>query len=130
MDKVAPFFAGLSGHWTAGVPLPGGDFPVDGVDTLVESLKTNHSFLDDRWARRLVKGYGTDARLILKDASTAQDLGQNFGATLTEAEVRWLMTHEFARTADDVLWRRSKLGLRFDKDAAQALDKWMTTQAA
>ncbi|MBD3664900.1 glycerol-3-phosphate dehydrogenase [Sulfitobacter sp. TSTF-M16] len=130
MEKVAPFFEKLEGHWTAGVPLPGGDFPVDGVDALVESLKTNHEFLDDRWARRLVRAYGTDARLILKDAVTPADLGRDFGATLTEAEVRWLMQHEFACSAKDVLWRRSKLGLRLEQDQAQALDNWMAGQSA
>ncbi len=125
MDKVAPFFKGMSGHWTAEQPLPGGDFPVDGVEQQITDLRGAFSFLDDRWARRLVRAYGTEAKLVLEGASTAADLGRDFGATLTEAEVRWLMTREYARTAQDVLWRRSKLGLRLDPDAAQALDDWM-----
>ena len=80
--------------------------------------------MDNPWAKRLIRAYGTDARLILGNAKTAADLGQDFGATLTAAEVDWLMTREFASTAEDVLWRRSKLGLR--KTDAAALDAYMT----
>ena len=83
-------------------------------------------FLTDRWARRLIRAYGTDAALILGDAGTAADLGQDFGATLTAAEVDWLMTQEFACTAEDVLWRRSKLGLHGADGAA--LDAYMTAR--
>lgn len=111
--------------WTAGVPLPGGNFPHDGVAELVESLRHDYPFLSDFWARRLVRAYGTEARAVLGDASSATDLGEDFGATLTEAEVAWLMAREYARNAKDVLWRRSKLGLRLDKMQAEALDKWM-----
>ena len=125
MDKVAPFFVGLEGHWTAGAPLPGGDFPVDGVDNLLRDLQAAYPFVDDRWALRLIRAYGTEAMAILNGAQTSDDLGRDFGASLTEAEVRWLMSHEYARTADDVLWRRSKLGLRLSKEQAAALDDWM-----
>ena len=124
LDKIGQRLDVGQGPWTAGVALPGGDFPVDGVETLIADLRRDHPFLTDRWARRLVRAYGTEARLILGDAGTAADLGQDFGATLTAAEVDWLMTREFARTAEDVLWRRSKLGLH-GADAA-ALDAYMT----
>ena len=63
---------------------------------------------------------------MLGDARTANDLGQDFGATLTEAEIDWLMTREFARTSEDILWRRSKLGLRMSADAVTTLDKYLT----
>ena len=125
MDKIAPFFDNLPGHWTAGVPLPGGDFPVDGVADLVAGLKADFPFLDDRWAKRLVRAYGTDARQLLGHATSADDLGQDFGATLTEAEITWLKDKEYARTADDILWRRSKLGLRLTKGQQAALAKAM-----
>ena len=78
--------------------------------------------------RALVRAYGTEARTLLHGAATAADMGQDFGATLTETEVRWLMTHEFARTADDVIWRRSKLGLRMTPDQIKTLDDWMKSQ--
>ncbi len=125
LDKIAPFFPGTPGKWTAGVALPGGDFAVDGVAKLIDDLMVAYPFLTLTWAKRLIRAYGTDARELLGPARTAADLGQDFGATLTETEVRWLMTHEFAQTAEDVVWRRSKLGLRLDKGQIAALDKWM-----
>ncbi len=125
LEKIAPYFDNVPDKWTAGVPLPGGDFPVSGVRNQIDALKARAPFLDDRWAKRLVRAYGTDAALIVGDAAGADDMGRDFGATLTEAEVRWLMTHEFARRAADVVWRRSKLGLRMSADQIAALDAWM-----
>jgi len=125
MDKVGPYFDGMSGHWTAGVPLPGGDFAVDGVADKIAALQRDYPFLSPRHATRLIRAYGLDAWALLGDAQNMDALGIDFGATLTEAEVRWLMTHEFARTADDVLWRRSKLGLRLNTEEAATLDSWM-----
>ena len=65
---------------------------------------------------------------MLGDAATAADLGRDFGATLTEAEVIWLMGSEFARTAEDVVWRRSKLGLRLTPAQVETLDEWMAAR--
>ena len=127
-DKMAPHLPDLADHWTAGVPLPGGDFAVDAVEDKVAKLASDFPFLTSKWARRLIRGYGTNAWPLLGAAKTAQDLGQDFGATLTEAEVRWLMTHEFARHAEDILWRRSKLGLRVTADEAHTLETWMRAQ--
>ncbi len=128
MDKVVPFFPGTRGHWTARVPLPGGDFPVDGVEILVERLKADYPFLGPFWARRLVKAYGTEAWDVLGDAKDEADLGQSFGASLTGREVTWLMEREYARSAEDVVWRRNKLGLRLGKAEISALDVWMQAQ--
>ena len=104
-----------------GAPLPGGDFPHDGAEDLVVSLRNQFPFLDDRWARRLVRAYGVDAARMLDGAAKAADLGQRFGWNLTAREVDWLITHEFARTAEDILWRRSKLGLRLSAKEVEAL---------
>ena len=125
MDKLAPVLPGLKPHWTAEVPLPGGDFPVGDVDRLIARLLADHPFLDPKWARRLIRAYGTQAWHMLDGAPDKAALGQDFGSNLTQAEVRWLMTREYARTAEDVLWRRSKLGLRLSRDQAQQLDEWM-----
>ena len=127
LEKVAAEFPGLPGDWTAGVPLPGGDFPVDGVNDLVNRLRAQAPFLTEFWARRLVRAYGTEAFDVIADARDAADLGRDFGATLTEREVCWLMRHEYARSAEDVVWRRSKLGLRMAADQIAALDGWMRT---
>ena len=128
MDKIAAHLTGVTGSWTAGVALPGGDFPVTGVEALVSGLAADYAFLSPAWVRRLVRAYGTEARDLLGTAQNAEDLGQDFGATLTEAEVRWLMDREYARRAADVVWRRSKLGLRLSAEQIEALDKWMLTQ--
>jgi glycerol-3-phosphate dehydrogenase len=127
LRKLRPLVGG-GGDWTAGVPLPGGDFPVDGRDRLVADLRARHPFLSARWALRLVRAYGTEAAEVLGGAATAADLGRDFGATLTAAEVRWLMAKEFARTAADVVWRRSKLGLRMTAAQVAALDAWMAAE--
>ncbi len=125
LAKLEPFFPQASGDWTAGVALPGGDFPVDGVGRLIDELKANYAFLDDFWARRLIKTYGSEAASMLAGATSAADLGQAFGATLTEREINWLMDREFARRAEDVIWRRSRLGLRMSAEEIDALDQWM-----
>ena len=129
LAKIAAFTPGAPGDWTAGVPLPGGDFPVDGVEDLIASLTASYPFLDAFWARRLIKAYGTEAVQIMGDATSVQDLGQSFGATLTEREVTWLMAREFAQRAQDVVWRRSRLGLRMSANEIAALDRWMISAA-
>ena len=125
LAKIARFFPKAKGKWTAGVALPGGDFPVDGFKPLIGALMVSYPFLTDRWARRLVRAYGTQAKELLGEATTTEDLGRDFGATLTEAEVRWLMRHEFARRAEDVVWRRSKLGLHLSAGQIAELDEFM-----
>ncbi|MGV6840223.1 MAG: glycerol-3-phosphate dehydrogenase [Planktomarina sp.] len=118
---------GHKGKWTAGAHLPGGNFPWDGAGALRGDLQRQYPFLTDAWATRLVRQYGTLAKDVLKGAKDISDLGQNFGATLTEAEIMWLHTHEFAHTGQDVLWRRTKLGLRMTLDEQAAVDRWMET---
>jgi len=125
LAKLAAYLPEARGAWTARVPLPGGDFPSDGVAGLIAALREQFPYLDAAWATRLVRAYGTEARQILGTSHKAADLGQAFGATLTAAEVDWLMAHEFARTAEDVVWRRSKLGLRMSEPEIAALEKYM-----
>lgn len=125
LGKISPFFDNVTDDWTAGVPLPGGNFPVDGVATLIANLKSDYPFLSDTWAKRLVRAYGTDAKVMLGDAKTADDLGADFGATLTEVEAEWLMDREYARRAEDIVWRRNKLGLRMTDQQVAMLDAWM-----
>ncbi len=130
MAKLAPHLAGHAGSdsWTAGATLPGGDFPVSGFDTLVASLAAEHAYLSPEHARRLARAYGTRATLVLNGGSSLADLGRRFGADLTEREVAYLMDHEWAATATDVVWRRSKLGLRLTRDEVASLDAWMATR--
>ncbi len=120
LEKLQPLIGG-GDEWTAEVPLPGGDFAMGGQGRLVDGLLAAHPGLDPARALRLVRGYGTEAAQIL-----ATGEGRDFGAGLCEAEVRWLMTHEFAQTAEDVVWRRTRLGLHMDEEQIAALDAWMT----
>ncbi|MFO7920765.1 MAG: glycerol-3-phosphate dehydrogenase [Nioella sp.] len=130
LDKIKPFFPGMPGPWTAGVALPGGDFAVDGVGALITRLRADYPFLGDFFARRLIRAYGTEAWQVLGDASVEADLGEAFGATLSAREVAWLMDREYARRAEDVVWRRNKLGLRLSKEQIERIDTWMTERAA
>ena len=126
LKKLVPFFPAAKPAWTARAALPGGDFPHDGVAALTRNLQTRYSFLTPYWAARLIRAYGSEAATLLGNASSADDLGQNFGATLTAAEVRWLMTHEFALEASDILWRRTKLGLRLGEAEIAQLEEFMS----
>ncbi|WP_372574142.1 glycerol-3-phosphate dehydrogenase [Ruegeria jejuensis] len=125
LEKIVAELPNPKGPWTAGVTLPGGDFPVDGFDRLVTDLARDYPFLSPYHAFRLVRGYGAEASAVLGDAKSLADLGQDFGATLTEREVIWMMTHEYARRAEDVVWRRTKLGLRMSGEQVEQLDAWM-----
>lgn len=123
MEKLYP--QTTAQNWTAKEPLPGGDFEVDGVPKLIQSLCDRYRFLDHTWAHRLATNYGTEAFKLLGDHQERSDLGHNFGENLTEAEVRWLMEHEFAMSAEDILWRRTKLGLRLNQAQQSALALWI-----
>jgi glycerol-3-phosphate dehydrogenase len=111
--------------WTAQSHLPGGDFVYDGLETLVERTLRTWPFLQSGHARRLVRTYGSRVERLLENINRPEDLGACFGADLMAAEVRYLMRKEWAQTADDVLWRRSKLGLRFSQAEITALERFM-----
>ncbi|HAE49025.1 MAG: glycerol-3-phosphate dehydrogenase [Tistrella sp.] len=116
----------LRGPWTADAPLPGGRLPAGGVEALVQSLALSHPVLDERTRRRLARAYGGYVHRVIGDAAADPSaLGEHFGAGLHAREVAWLMDHEWARTAEDVLWRRTKLGLRIDAAGVRRLDAWM-----
>ncbi|MBN9671745.1 glycerol-3-phosphate dehydrogenase [Roseibium aggregatum] len=126
LKKLEPFLAFKTGRWTADAPLPGGGFNVMAFDAQVAALQEDYPFLNARHATRLIRLYGTDARALLGQAKSVTDLGRSFGHSLYEAEVRWLVEREWARSAEDVLWRRTKLGLRFDEEEAAGLDAFVS----
>jgi glycerol-3-phosphate dehydrogenase len=133
LKRLSPFLPKTQRRrrgWTGRRPLPGGDIAVDGLSTLASALGTEFPFLAPAHAYRLAATYGTRARLVLAGARTARDLGATFGSTLTEAEVSYLMAHEWAQTPDDVLWRRTKLGLRFSPDETERLARFMADATA
>jgi glycerol-3-phosphate dehydrogenase len=114
LEKIEDLIGAKGGRWTATAKLPGGDFAPTGYADVVAALKRDYPFLDLRYARRLVRLYGTLARTILGIAKSYADLGRHFGDDLYEAEVTYLMEREWAQTTDDVLWRRTKRGLHGD----------------
>jgi glycerol-3-phosphate dehydrogenase len=116
-----PAGSGRPAGWTASEPLPGGDFPVDGRAALAAAVRADKPWLDPGLARRLVATWGTETRDLLGDARRAEDLGRDFGAGLSEREIEWMCRHEWARTAEDVLWRRTKLGLRLTPEQTDVL---------
>ncbi len=125
LELLQPYFPTMGEAWTAAAPLPGGDFDVNQFGRTAQDLVQRFPFLHRSHAKRLVRAYGTRAKGILADAERSADLGECFGADLYAREVAYLMEHEWASTAEDVLWRRSKLGLRVDQSAIERLETWM-----
>ena len=128
VSRFTPFYP-MSPRWTAKAPLPGGDFAWPRFDDRVDRARARWRFLTENEARRLVAAYGTRVEAILGDARDRAELGPAFGAELTGAEVRYLMTKEWARFPDDILWRRSKLGLTLLPQEREALAQFMAASA-
>jgi glycerol-3-phosphate dehydrogenase len=130
LEKIEEVLGKRGKSWTATAPLPGGDFPATGFDAQVAKLKAEYPFLDARFARRLTRLYGTRARSMLGLARSLGDLGRDFGGDLYEAEVRYLVEHEWAATAEDILWRRTKRGLKLSPEQAAALQAYLDRNGA
>jgi glycerol-3-phosphate dehydrogenase len=138
LERLAPYLPGVVATpreaakaregWTAKSPLPGGDLDVSAIAALTAEFIRNYPFLSQAHANRLAHAYGTRAGKLLGNAKTIDDLGRSFGATLTEREVRYLMSSEWACTAEDIVWRRSKLGLRLSPSEIAAIDDWIAAQ--
>jgi glycerol-3-phosphate dehydrogenase len=126
--RLTPFYP-MSPRWTATTPLPGGDFAWARFETEVDRARERWPFLGEAEAQRLVSAYGSRLSAVLGDAGERADLGPAFGPQLTGAEVRYLMAKEWARFPDDILWRRSKLGLTMTPADRDALAAFMTKPA-
>ncbi len=132
LQRLEPYLGGNAKArkgWTGKSPLPGGNMDVSALPALTAELQRNYPYLTLEHATRLAHAYGTRAAKVLGNAKSLADLGQSFGATLTAAEVSYLMTWEWAVSADDVVWRRSKLGLRLSAAEIAAIDEWIATKA-
>ncbi|WP_248448845.1 glycerol-3-phosphate dehydrogenase [Sinorhizobium meliloti] len=125
LEKIGETIGEKGRKWTAGSHLPGGDFPAAGYDDEVAKLRMRYPFLAASHARRLVRLYGTRAAQLLGNAASEADLGKHFGADLYAAEVDWLIGREWALRAEDVLWRRTKLGLKFSRAQTAELEEYM-----
>jgi glycerol-3-phosphate dehydrogenase len=129
VSRLTPFYP-MSPRWSAKATLPGGDFAWARFDAEVDLARERWRFLSEDQARRLVGAYGSRLKVVLGDAKSRADLGPAFGPELTGAEVRYLMTCEWARFPDDILWRRSKLGLTMPPADREALAEFMAAPPA
>ncbi|GAB6968648.1 glycerol-3-phosphate dehydrogenase [Komagataeibacter kakiaceti JCM 25156] len=126
LEKLQPFLPVLAAPgWTAQRVLPGGDLGVDGFEGAVSRLAARAPFLDPSLVWRLVRNYGSCATEIVGDARSMADMGAQFGAGLSAREVEYLITREWAQTAHDILWRRSRLGLHVTDEDAARLDAYL-----
>ena len=129
IDRLARFHR-VGGPWTASAPLPGGNFPPQsGAPDLCRAIRAAWPFVPEGFAHRLVLTYGTRAPTILTGARSLDDLGPWFGADLSAAEVSFLRRQEWATTAEDVLWRRTRLGLILTAAEAEELAAWIAETA-
>lgn len=127
VDLLAPRLSALSGKaWTRQAALPGGDFAIDGLEALMANLAADYPFLDQATLDRVSRAYGTRARAWLGDAQGWQALGRDFGGGLTATEVDYMRAEEWAVSAEDILWRRTKLGLRLNAEQQAALAEYLS----
>lgn len=125
LNKLKPYYPDMKECWTENATLPGGDFEPGDFEVQVKNLITLCPAVDKKHAARLIRYYGTKAFQIVSNIKEPSHLGQHFGGDLYEAEVRYLMSEEWAQTAEDVLWRRSNVGLYLSADEQKKLDEWM-----
>ncbi len=127
--KIGRDIGELQPSWTADSPLPGGHFaPAERIDRQKEYLR-RYPGIPPRLLIRWFRSYGTDLEKMLEEVEGIEDLGDHFGETLYERELRWMVENEWARTAEDVLWRRSKLGLKAANINVEALARWLDAHA-
>ncbi|MZR31372.1 glycerol-3-phosphate dehydrogenase [Sneathiella litorea] len=129
MEMAEQKLGKMNQEWTINAPLPGGDFPMEEFTELLAKVCERYPFIETHQSERLLRAYGTRLFDLLGDASQKTDLGEDFGCGLFEREVRYLMDREWARTADDILWRRSKLGIGMRKEQIATLSDWMTSNS-
>jgi len=130
LEELKAFFPDMKPSWTENAKMPGGDIIDADFGKFLATIRQRWPFLPEPVAHRLARAYGTRILDLMGEARSMADLGEDFGAGLTAAEVDYLMRHEWARTAEDVLWRRSKLGLHVPAGAAAKIDAYMTRQKA
>ncbi|PAU86506.1 glycerol-3-phosphate dehydrogenase [Pseudomonas sp. WN033] len=125
LEKLRPWLPGMGSAWTGRHALPGGDFISQAA--LNAELQADYPWLDDRQRWRYVRSYGRLCQQFLEGADSQRDLGRDFGAGLTEREVQYLRQHEWANNVEDILWRRTKLGLRLSSEQQQDLTEYLAS---
>ncbi len=130
MRLLSPYFPKLGADWTATAPLPGGDMPNADFEFFFDGFQKDYPWLPAALALRLARAYGMRVGTLLANAKSLDDLGHDFGGGLYEREVEYLVRNEWARTGEDILWRRSKLGLHCAAGVESAVDDWLGHRTA
>ncbi len=130
IEKINDAMGRDTKEWTVRVPLPGGEFPVADAEKLRGALQKSLPFFDAKTTDRLFRQYGTETNGIFEGATSMADCGSDLGHGVTAREVDWAIENEWVHTAEDFLWRRSKLGLRFSPEEAAALDTYIKGKLA
>lgn len=121
LQLLHPYIPKAGPPWTANSPLPGGDIPDANFPAFLQHFQKEYAWLSKSLTHRYARNYGTNAYVLLQNINTINDLGQHFGAGLYQHEVEYLIANEWAETAEDILWRRTKLGLQFTPSATAKL---------
>jgi glycerol-3-phosphate dehydrogenase len=129
LEEIKEFFPDLKPSWTEKAKLPGGDMPDADFEKFFVDVRHRWPFIDTALARRLARAYGTRLAVLMGEAKTLADMGEDFGGGLTAAEVDYLVQQEWARSAEDILWRRSKLGLHVPAGAPERIDAYLAARA-
>jgi glycerol-3-phosphate dehydrogenase len=125
LGELLPRLNVVSSPWTRGSALPGGDIPGLDIEAFSAAAMRRFPFAPPRMIRRMSRAYGTRIERVLGQARRSEDLGEEIAPGLFEAELEYLRAKEWARSADDVLWRRSKLGLALDPAARERVAQWV-----
>ncbi len=127
-EKMHHLFPQSGKNWTEKEHLPGGDFEINGFEALVSDILKRYTFLEGSFANRLVRLYGTEVYKMLKSKKTIDDLGQHFGSTLYSFEVDWTLKHEWVTEVEDLIWRRTKLGLRLNSSQIHSVRQYINNK--
>lgn len=128
LQTLEPYFTNMGPRWTRHHALPGGDIGEPLFEDWLVRIRTQYAWLPPALCERLARAYGTRLHLLLAGCSNLADLGQHFGHDLYQREVEFLLQREWARTADDILWRRSKLGLHLNRAQCHTLQAFIEQQ--
>ncbi len=125
MEKLEKFFNFTRKNWTNTTPLPGGNITNGNFNIFYQNFRSTVLFLDEITAKRIAHSYGTDSIKIINSATNKQEMGIDFSHGLTQNEVDYLVKNEWAQSVEDILWRRTKLGLNFSKDEQEKLAQYL-----
>ena len=125
MEKLSTYYKDIGPAWTKSCVLPGGDLQGD-RDDYAAKLRRRYPFISEPLARHYARTYGSNSELILASATSIADLGEDFGHEFYEAELRYLVEHEWVRRLDDAIWRRTKQGMWLNAEQQSRISQWLT----